>query len=185
MSSRSAARTDGLPEVTGPSPLFRRVVHALFEASLAIKAALCSAELVAGLGLLFVPVQRVNDLVFWLTHFQIADDPSDPLANWSRHAIGQFTSGTEQFYGWYLLAHGGLKLVMVAMLWRKVVWAYPVSMAVLAGFVLYQGSEFVTHGSPFLLVLSCFDLFMIWLVWQEYRLLRGKVAPLAIAAPPR
>ncbi len=162
-----------MPTKAGPKTIYRQVVHALFEASLAIKAALCSAEFLSGVGLLLVPMSRVNDLVLWLTHFEIADDPNDPLANWTIQAIGQFTSGSEHFYGWYLLAHGGLKLLMVTMLWAQVVWAYPVFMAVLAGFVIYQLSQFLAHGSPFLLLLSAFDLFMIWLIWQEYRVLRG------------
>ncbi len=168
--------------ITARSPIYRRIVHTLFEASLAIKAALCSAEFFAGLGLLLVPVQRVNDLVYWLTHFEIADDPADPMANMTRLAVDQFTSGTEQFFGWYLLAHGGLKLIMVGMLWRKILWAYPASMVVLACFVLYQTSQFLAHGSPFLILLSAFDLFMIWLIWQEYHLLRAPLRP-SVSSP--
>lgn len=180
MCNLSAARIDGLDDAKDRRSVYRRVVHFLFEAGLIIKAGLCSAESLAGLGLLLVPVKRVNDLVFWLTHFEITAHPQDPLATWSRDAVAQFTLGTEQFYGWYLLVHGGLKLVMVIMLWSKVIWAYPASMAVLAGFVTYQLYEFVYDSSPFLLLLAAFDLFMIWLIWQEYRMLR----PPSVAADP-
>ena len=151
-----------------------RVLHWLFEASLAIKAVLCAAEALAGLGLLLAPNPLIARLVFWLTHFEIAEDPGDTMATWTMRAVEQFPIGTQHFYAVYLLAHGGLKLVMVYLLWRKVVWAYPAAMVVLGGFVIYQTLEFLHAGSPFLLLLALFDLVMIGLVWQEWRALRGK-----------
>jgi uncharacterized membrane protein len=81
--------------------------------------------------------------------------------------------GTQHFYALYLLAHGGLKLTMVYMLWRRVLWAYPAAMVVLSGFVVYQTFESFHAGSPFLLLLALFDLVMIGLVWQEWRALKG------------
>ena len=168
-------------EVTAPSMTGRktttreRVLHWLFEAGLAIKGLLCSAEFLAGFGLLATPNPLVARFVFWLTHFEIAEDPTDTLANWTLRAVGQFPLPTQHFYGWYLLAHGGLKLAMVLMLWMKILWAYPASMAVLGGFVVYQLYEFIATGSPFLLVLAVFDLFMIALIWQEYRALQVRL----------
>ena len=151
-----------------------RILHWLFNASLTIKAGLCSAEALGGLGLLFTPNQPVARLIYWLTHFEIAERSTDSMALWTQRAVEAFPVGTQGFYGWYLLAHGGLKLGMVAMLWAQVMWAYPAAIVVLAGFVLYQLSEFAHTGSPFLLLLAVFDLFMIGLVWQEWRALKGK-----------
>ncbi len=154
-----------------------RLLHWLFEASLAIKGVLTSAEALAGLGLLLAPNPLIARFVFWVTHFEIAEDPTDTLATWTLRAVAQFPIGTQHFYAIYLLAHGGLKLTMVLLLWRKVVWAYPAAMVVLAGFVLYQTFEFFHAGSPFLLILALFDLVMIGLVWQEWRALRDKAPP--------
>ena len=156
-----------------------RLLHWLFEASLAIKGFLCAAETLAGLGLLLTPNPLIARFVFWLTHFEIAEDPTDTLASWTLRAVEQFPIGTQHFYAFYLLAHGGLKLTMVFMLWRRVLWAYPAAMVVLTGFVIYQTYEFFHAGSPFLLVLALFDLVMIGLVWQEWRALRGKTLTLS------
>ncbi|MBN8632152.1 MAG: DUF2127 domain-containing protein [Rhodobacterales bacterium] len=156
-----------------------RLLHWLFEASLAIKGLLTGAEALAGLGLLLTPNALVARFVYWVTHFEIAEDPHDTLATWTLRAMQQFPVPTQHFYALYLLAHGGLKLTMVFLLWRKVIWAYPVSMAVLAGFVAYQLYEFFHVGSPFLLLLAVFDLVMIGLVWQEWQALRGRVTPAA------
>ena len=158
-----------------------RVVHWLFEASLVIKGMLGGLEALAGLGLLLTPNAMVVRLVYWLTHFEIAEDPTDTLASWTLRAVQQFPVGTQQFYAIYLLAHGILKLTMVFLLWRKVIWAYPASMGVLAGFVAYQGYEFIRAGSPFLLLLALFDLAMIVLVWREWRASRGKAVARARA----
>jgi uncharacterized membrane protein len=156
-----------------------RLLHWLFEASLAIKGLLTSAEALAGLGLLLTPNPLVARFVYWITHFQIAEHPTDTLATWTLRAMQSFPVPTQHFYALYLLAHGGVKLTMVILLWRKVVWAYPAAMVVLAGFVAYQLYEFVHAGSPFLLMLAIFDLVMIGLVWQEGRALRGRAQPAA------
>ena len=92
----------------------------------------------------------------------------------------QFPIGTQHFYAMYLMLHGGLKLGIVMLLWRRVMWAYPAGMVVLSAFVIYQVYEFVHSGSPFLLLLALFDLFMIGLIWKEYRALR---AVMLLSAP--
>ena len=149
-------------------------LHWLFEASLAIKGLLCSSEALAGLGLLLTPNLLVARFIFWVTHFEIAEAPTDTLASLTLRAMTYFPIGTQHFYALYLLAHGGLKLTIVLLLWRRVMWAYPIGMAVLAGFVAFQVYEFMNAGSPFLLVLALFDCVMIALVWQEWRALRGR-----------
>lgn len=154
-----------------------RLFHWLFEASLAIKGFLTSMEALAGLSLLLTPNPLMARFVYWVTHFEIAEAPHDTLAAWTMRAMQAFPVPTQHFYALYLLAHGGLKLTMVLLLWRKVIWAYPASMVVLAGFVGYQLYEFVHAASPFLLLLAIFDLVMIGLVWQEWQALHGRVQP--------
>lgn len=149
-----------------------RLLHRLFEASLAIKGLLCASETLAGLGLLLTPNLLIERFIFWVTHFEIAEDPTDKLANLTLRAVEYFSINTQHFYALYLLAHGGLKLTIVLLLWRRVLWAYPAGMAVLAGFVAFQVYEFMHAGSPFLLILALFDCVMIVLVWLEWRALK-------------
>ena len=157
-----------------------KLLHWLFEASLAIKGLLCASETLAGLGLLLTPNLLIARFIFWVTHFEIAEDPTDTLANLTLRALDYFPIGTQHFYAFYLLAHGGLKLTIVLLLWRRVLWAYPAGMAVLTGFVAFQIYEFLHAGSPFLLLLALFDCVMIVLVWLEWRALKVAVpAPAA------
>lgn len=127
----------------------------------------------AGLGLLVTSNHLILSAVAWLTRNEIAQDPTDSMALWMRHAVDAFPIETQHFYALYLMGHGALKLAMVLLLARRVLWAYPVSMAVLAGFIVYQLHHWTGTHSPPLLVLSAFDAIMIGLVWREYRALRA------------
>ena len=151
-----------------------RVLHWLFEMSLVIKAVLTSAEAITGLGLLLTPNPLVARLRYYLTHYEIAENSTDTMAQWTQAAVAQFPVSTQNFYAYYLMFHGGLKVLMVVMLWMRILWAYPAAMVVLSGFVTYQLYEFSLTGSPMLLILAFFDLFMIGLIWQEYKALKAR-----------
>ena len=162
-----------------------RLWHWLFEMSLMIKAVLCSAEALAGLGLLLAPNPTVARLIYWLTHYEITDRPGDSMAAWTQRAVEQFPFSVQHSYGWYLLFHGGLKLIMVIMLWARVLWAYPAAMVVLGGFVIYQLAEYVHTGSPVLLLLAFFDFSMIVLIGHEYKTLKSAKTDRLLLAPAR
>jgi len=62
-----------------------------------------------------------------------------------------------------------VKIALVAGLLSGARWAYPTSLVVMAMFVVYQLYRFsFTHGLA-LLVLTVFDLFVIALIWREWR----------------
>ena len=64
-----------------------RLWHWLFEMSLMIKGLLCAAETLAGLGLLLAPNAMVARLIYWLTHYEITDQPGDTMAAWTQRAV--------------------------------------------------------------------------------------------------
>lgn len=76
----------------------------------------------------------------------------------------------------YLLLHGALKLVTLALLWKKILWSYPLSILLLVGFILYQIFEFFNHGSISMLVLCAVDVLMIILTLLEYRKLKAHIS---------
>ena len=176
MSNLSADRTEPKLMKTLARIGLARILHWLFEMSLAIKAVLTSAEALTGLGLLLTPNPLVARLRYFITHYEIAENSTDTMAQWTQTAISQFPLSTQNFYAYYLMFHGGLKVLMVVMLWLRVLWAYPAAMVVLSGFVSYHLYEFHLTGSPMLLLLAFFDLFMIGLIWQEYKALKARIA---------
>ncbi len=90
-----------------------------------------------------------------------------------------FSVNTKNFYAFYLLSHGVVKLALVAELLRNKLWAYPASLIVLGLFILYQIYRFYYTQSVGLVVLTVFDLIVMVLIWHEYGLMRRhhSVAP--------
>ena len=165
--------------IVSPYGTMSKWLHWLFEASLIIKGSFAAGETLSGLGLLLTPNGILLGLWGWLTHHQLTQDPNDAMEQWFRHLADVFPVHVQHFYAIYLLAHGALKFGMVIMLARRILWAYPAAMVVLAGFVIYQALEFVTQGSWVLLALACLDAFMIVLVFREWNMLKlaqGRVA---------
>lgn len=158
--------------IVSPYGKLSRWLHLLFEASLVIKGAFAAGETLSGLGLLLTPHGLLLNLWAWLTNHQLTQDRNDDMTQWFRHLADTFPVHLQHFYAIYLLAHGALKFLMVIMLARRILWAYPAAMVVLAGFVIYQFAEFVTQGSLVLLALACLDAFMIVLVYREWNMLK-------------
>ena len=160
----------------GRAAALGRWLHGLFEAGLVAKAVLAALETLAGFGLLLTTNVALHRLADWLTRHELAEDPTDRMAQWFLQAAQGFSADSQHFYAIYLASHGVLKLLVVAGLALRLRWSYPAAMLLLAGFILYQLHEWSLTGSPMLLVLSAFDLVMIALTWREYRLLR-RAAP--------
>jgi uncharacterized membrane protein len=162
-----------------PASRMGKWLHWLFEASLILKGLFAAAETLGGLGLLLTPNMTIIGFVGWLTTYNLAQQPDADMAKWAQHLTQVFPIQVQHFYAFYLLAHGAIKLAMVGMLARRILWAYPGAMVLLAGFVVYQLSEFLTHDSWTFLALSFFDSVMIALVYREWSVLKlVKVHPI-------
>lgn len=152
-------------------------LHQLFEVSLLAKGLFAATELLSGIMVFMVSADWVKRWVGWLTRNEVIEDPGDRVANWILGAVQGYSVSTQHFWAFYLIGHGVVKLAIVAALAFRMLWAYPASIVVLAGFILYQLDRFRLTGSPFLIALSVFDLVVIWLVWHEYRQMRATARP--------
>ncbi|MDE2562443.1 MAG: DUF2127 domain-containing protein [Sphingomonadales bacterium] len=149
-----------------------RRIHQAFEIGVILKGLDALVECVGGL-LLFVT--STQWLVRWtelLTHEELTEDRHDLVANALLKAAHHLSVGTEHFYALYLLSHGLIKIAVVVGLLKEVLWAYPASLAVIAGFVAYQLYRYTYTHSAFLIALTVFDLVVMGLVWHEWRILK-------------
>jgi uncharacterized membrane protein len=159
------------------------LLHRLFTATLAVKGSLAAIEAAVGawlwVGVQFpsAPNLPAEGSIAWLNQHELTQDPQDPLVQTLTAQAQHLAMPTDNFYYFYLVMHGLLKLAMVILLARRVRWAYPAAMGILALFVAYQFYEFVHSQSLYLLLLCGFDTFMICLVWREYRLLPNRMNP--------
>ena len=144
-------------------------LHKSYEISLLLKALLGLTQLASALMLYLTPTGGIAGFVTWLTSQELSEDPGDVVALWLLQAAQALSISTVTFYSLYLLAHGALNFGVVLLLWARLIWAYPVSIVVLLVFVAYQLYEYAVTGSPTMIVLSLFDLLIVFLVWREYR----------------
>jgi len=149
-----------------------RRIHQLFEVSVLLKGAHALIECVGGVVLAFVSTDQIVRLVQHLTQDELIEEPHDFIASHLLAWAQGFSVQTQHFYAFYLLSHGLVKIALVAGLLARRLWAYPASLVVLAGFIGYQLYRYTLTHSVGLVVLTAFDLLVMWLVWHEYKLLR-------------
>ncbi len=149
-----------------------RRIHQLFEVSVALKGIHALIECIGGLALVLITTATIQELVAWATQDEIAEDPGDYIAGHMLAWAQTFSVSTKNFFAFYLLSHGIVKLFLVAGLLRNRAWAYPASLIVLGLFIAYQVYRFALTQSFGLVVLTIFDLIVIVLIWHEYRLIR-------------
>lgn len=143
-----------------------------FNAMLLGKSIFAFVEFLSGLLLIFIPLDLIKSTIQHLA----ASIAFAPLSSMITNAGERLTSDATLFAVIYLLLHGALKLVTLALLWRKILWSYPLSIVLLVGFIIYQMFEFFNHGAISMLVLCVVDLVMIALTLLEYRKLKAQLS---------
>jgi uncharacterized membrane protein len=147
-------------------------IHQIFAVSVSLKGLHALFEIAGGIALYLTSTETI---VGWISNWsnrEIAEERHDWIAN---HLLGfaeGFSVEKHNFYAFYLLSHGLVKIVLVYGLLKEKLWAYPASFVVFGLFIAYQLYRYsFTHDSG-LILLSIFDLFVIALAVHEYRLLR-------------
>jgi uncharacterized membrane protein len=102
-----------------------------------------------------------------LTQDELIEDPNDFIATHLLSMAQKFSVDTKNFYAFYLLSHGIVKLALVVGLLTNQLWSYPASLVVLTLFIIYQIYRFYETQSLGLIVLTAFDLFVMVLIWHE------------------
>lgn len=134
-------------------------------------------EVLGGLLLFVVTPATIDQLARTLTQHELSEDPHDLIVTHLLHATGTLSSATVHFGAAYLLAHGVVKIVLVAALLRNQLWAYPWMIVFLIAFIVYQLYRIVLKFSPGLVALTVFDAIVVWLTLREYAKQRQARAP--------
>ncbi len=146
-----------------------------FRITVAVKGLDGLLEVLGGVALLFVSPRSINHIVRALTAHELAQDPSDFVARHLLHSASQLSPSTTLYGAVYLLAHGVAKVVLVALVLRNKLWAYPWMIALILAFIAYQLYQLTMKLSFGLLALTLFDALVVWLTWREYRSKRAVV----------
>lgn len=148
-----------------------------FKVSLVLKGLDGVLELVGGILLLLVSPAQLGSLVQILTQHELSEDPHDHIATALVHLAGTMTVSATLFGAIYLLLHGLVKIVLVWAVLKDKLWAYPWMIAFLSVFILYQSYELVVSFTWGMVLLTAFDIFILWVTAHEYRAHRSRTKP--------
>jgi len=147
-------------------------IHQIFVVSVLFKGFHALIEVVGGIALYLTSTATI---IGWINRFsqgELTEDPNDWVAQKVLEFGRHFSVADHNFYAFYLLSHGLIKGVLVWGLLKEKLWAYPASFAVFSAFIAYQLYRYSFTHDFMLILLSIFDLFVIYLAVHEYRLLR-------------
>jgi uncharacterized membrane protein len=152
-----------------------KLLDRTFFVSLMLKLADGVLELVGGAVLLLMTPGQIQRAVAAVTRGELAEDPNDLVANLLVRYASQLNVSLTLFGAWYFLVHGVVKVLLVAAVLRDHLWAYPWLIGFLVAFIGFQGYELVVHFTWGLVLLTLFDIFIVYLTVREYR--RHKAHP--------
>jgi len=147
-------------------------IHQIFKVSLWLKGAHALIECIGGILLYVVTTDTIASWVNALTAEELIEDPNDFIAGHLSRMASHFSIASKEFYAFYLLSHGLIKLALVVGLLRGKLWSYPASLAALGLFMVYQVYRYSYTQSFGLLVLTVFDAVVMVLIWHEWRIVR-------------
>lgn len=111
---------------------------------------------------------RVNALVGALTFHLLSHAQNAYISGQLLHASRLVAGQAPHFVFLFLMSHGVAKVTLVTALWFNRLWAYPLMILMLAGFIIYQLYVMIHDPTALLALLTIFDAFVIWLTKVEY-----------------
>lgn len=144
------------------------IFHKGFQFGILVKAINSTLEIICGILLVFLSPSRLNNLIIALTQHGLSQYPENVIADFIIKLSSKFTVNTQHFGIFYLVSHGIVKLTLIIFLWKGKSWAYPVTIASLIIFILYQIYRYIMKSSMGLIILTIFDIIMIILTFIEY-----------------
>jgi uncharacterized membrane protein len=141
----------------------------VFEGSLLLKGVGATLETIGAVLLIFVPSQAAMRFAHFVTQRELFEDPHDLIANSFIQTINGLWVSSHTFAILFLLIHASIKFIIVIGLLKNVLWVYPFSFITLILTIMYQCYDIAVHFSVGMLLLTLFDVFILWLVWREYK----------------
>lgn len=141
----------------------------LFDLALILKAIDGAIEVGAGIFVLFLKPKLVLWFVAFATGGELAQDPDDIVATFLHNAGTTFAVHTHYLLSAYLIAHGAIKVLLVAGIFAGKRSAYPLFMGALAVFGCYEAYRGIVRHEILLLIMAAFDTVLLALTAYEYR----------------
>jgi uncharacterized membrane protein len=143
--------------------------YAWFRWGVWLKLLISVGEIALGVALAFWSYETLKHIVLFFVGSEIAETPRDLFWEYAVRGFRNFAAAPESFWAFLFISHGLVKMFLSWGLWKDKLWAFPVSAAVFAGFVVYQIYQLTYLNSIFLWLMTIFDIALIALILNEYR----------------
>jgi uncharacterized membrane protein len=117
------------------------------------------------------------DIITRLMTHELVQDPSDKLYAFAVYWLGHHPLSITYFLASYFIFWGVVDIVLSVELLRERLWAFPASLVLIAGFVIYEIIRFTHTHSLILLWIIFVDIFIFWFIEREYKKLKSKILP--------
>ncbi len=165
-----------------PNNKRRTFFHWLFEIGVIVKGIDGILEIIGGLLLFFVTQHSLDRVVAMLTVRELSTDSDDFILNIVINALAHVDISAKVFGSVFLLSHGVLKVFLVYNLLKERLWVFPVAIAVMEAFILYQLYRIGQHHSLTLKIFTTLDVLVIGFIWTEWRARRAMLITVPRAA---
>ena len=144
------------------------LLRGTFRAGITLKGIDGVLEAVGGVLVWFVKPAELASYLQMMCQHELSRDPGDFMATHILHSSEKLAASDPSFASFYLLTHGFVKVVLAIALWMSRLWAYPAAIAIFSLFSAYQVYRWAHTHSRAMLLLTIFDVLVIWLTWREY-----------------
>ena len=150
-----------------------KLIDLLFYWGLAIKGAIALLEIGSGFMLTLVSHDHLNQLLRLITTRELQKNPNDFIMNYLLTLGQNFSISSQHFASLFMLLHGMIKITVVFLLLRKILWAYPLSVFVFSLLITYEIYSYMNTSSILLMLLILLDAAMIIIILLEYKRLKS------------
>lgn len=155
-----------------------RTYRKLFWIGIGIKALISAGELAAGFLFLIFDEARIyaliSKLAYLVTGDELTESVRDPFWQYLVHVAKGFLNTPQAVWAFIFLSHGIVKMLLLGGIYKNIKWAYPATAYVFALFVVYQCYQYFLAPSVLLLIITAFDIALIFLITHEYRFRYGR-----------
>jgi uncharacterized membrane protein len=152
------------------------ILDKVFEGGIILKGISGTLEFIGGALLFFVSPASIHNFIVFITQKELLTDPHDVVANLLLTST-QHLGGSRAFLVIYLWIHATIKLIAVIGILKNQLWAYPFSLITLGALMLYQVYSIVfVSPSIGMILLTIFDIFILWLILREYKIVRKNLS---------
>jgi len=123
------------------------------------------------LGLVLLKLINVPlaDLLHMIMGQELIEDPADVLLTFTNNFLQLHPFQVTYFLSAYLIFWGFIDIFISVNLLKQRMWAFPVSLWLIAFFILYLLYRFAHTHSLILLSVILLDVIIFWLIQKEYK----------------